>query len=107
MRNFNWKPVVLTAFLVFAAKCEFVIDVHLVPADLVDHDHGAFRFERVELPPQPSLLFLYLLWRFGWLDASGVTRSGTPGAWLMTFIFIIYEIILYQFPLFGNGNSFL
>lgn len=49
-----------------------------------------------------SFLFLYLLWRFGWLDGSGVTRPGTLGAWLVTLLIIVYEIIAYQFPFFGD-----
>jgi membrane protease YdiL (CAAX protease family) len=49
-----------------------------------------------------SFLFLCLLWRFNWFDASGVTRSGSLGAWLVTLLLIAYEIIAYQFPFFGD-----
>lgn len=49
-----------------------------------------------------SFLFLYVLWRFGWLDASGVTRAGTLSAWLVTLFIIAYETITYQLPIFGD-----
>jgi hypothetical protein len=47
-------------------------------------------------------LFLLLLWRFGWLDASGATSRGVWLAWLVTLLLVAYETVAYQFAYFGN-----
>src|ERR1039457_5660364 len=41
---------------VFRAQRQLVVDVHLVPADLVEPDHAALGFEIFQLLPQPRLL---------------------------------------------------
>ena len=40
------------------AQRQFAVDVHLVPADLVDPDHRPFRLEIVELLPEPGFLLV-------------------------------------------------
>ena len=47
-------------------------------------------------------LFVYLLWRFDWLDASGVTSRGGAAAWLVTLLILVYETIAYQLAFFGD-----
>jgi len=49
-----------------------------------------------------SLFFLYVLWRFGWLESSGVTRLGTLSAWLITLGIFAYEIFTHLYLLFGE-----
>ncbi len=46
--------------------------------------------------------FVYLLWRFDWLDASGVTWRGTAAAWLVTLVLVVYETVAYQLVFFGD-----
>ena len=71
-------------------------------AEILAQDRAGHDFAEAIGRLSASFLFLYLLWRFGWLDASGVTRPGTLGAWLVTLLLIAYETIVYQFPLFGD-----
>ncbi len=49
-----------------------------------------------------ALFFLFVLWRFGWLEASGVTRSGTLSAWLITLLITGFEIATHMLPAFGS-----
>ena len=50
---------VAAALGVRAAQGQLIADVHLIPADLVDHHHGPCRFTCVQLAPQRPLLVLY------------------------------------------------
>lgn len=49
-----------------------------------------------------SLFFLYVLWGFGWLDSSGITRLGTLSAQLITLGIFAYEIFTHLYLLFGE-----
>ncbi len=42
-----------------AVQRELAVDVHLVPADLVDHDHGPLGREAVQASPEAPLLLLH------------------------------------------------
>jgi len=45
---------------------------------------------------------LWLLWRFGWLEAAGVSRAGAWGAWLAALLILAYELLVFQLPFFGD-----
>jgi membrane protease YdiL (CAAX protease family) len=41
-----------------------------------------------------SLIFLAILWRFGWGQASGLTRIGDVKAWLVVAIILVYHLMV-------------
>ena len=41
-----------------------------------------------------SLLFLAILWRFSWGQASGLTRFGNDKAWLVVAIILVYHVLI-------------
>lgn len=49
-----------------------------------------------------SLLFLFVLWRFRWLSAAGVTRLGGWQAWLLALPVLVYEIVTHFYAMFGD-----
>ena len=49
-----------------------------------------------------SLFFLFVLWRFGWLESSGVTRLGTLSAWLIALVIFAYETVTHLYLFFGK-----
>ena len=52
-------PFVTATFIVPALNRQLIVDVHLVPADLVDHDHRPLGAEPVQLCPELSFLLLH------------------------------------------------
>jgi membrane protease YdiL (CAAX protease family) len=48
-----------------------------------------------------ALLCIYALWRFGWLDAAGITRPGNWQVWLLTTFALLYLSGVYLFLRFG------
>jgi membrane protease YdiL (CAAX protease family) len=57
-----------------------------------------------------AIAFAVIVFRFGWQQASGLNRLGSPQSWLVGFSILGYEIITHVFPLasdvnFGNGIS--
>jgi membrane protease YdiL (CAAX protease family) len=49
-----------------------------------------------------SLFFLYLLWKFGWLESAGVTKRGSLLAWGIALIVLAYDLITTSYALFGS-----
>jgi hypothetical protein len=49
-----------------------------------------------------SLFFLYILWRLGWLERSGVTRWGALYTWVITLIVLAYDLVTTIYALFGS-----
>jgi len=41
-----------------------------------------------------SLIFLAILWRFGWTQASGLTRFGDVKVWLVVTIILVYHLLV-------------
>lgn len=41
-----------------------------------------------------SLIFLAILWRFGWAPASGLTRFGDAKVWLVVAIIFVYHVLV-------------
>ena len=48
-----------------------------------------------------TVLLLFLLYRWGWLDSSGITRSGPPRVWLLAVAAVAYLSPAYVWGLFG------
>ncbi len=71
-------------------------------SEILAQDRAGHNFAEAIGRLSASFLFLCVLWRFGWFNASGVTRPGTLGAWLVTLLITAYETIAYQLPLFGD-----
>jgi len=53
-----------------------------------------------------SLFFLYVLWRFGWLESAGVTKRGAFSAWVITLIVLAYDLVTTTYALFGSVDVF-
>jgi len=49
-----------------------------------------------------SLIFLALLWRFGWVQASGLTRFGNIKDWLVVSIVLVYHLLVNLRFMTGN-----
>ena len=49
-----------------------------------------------------SLIFLALLWRFGWVQASGLTRFGNVKDWLVVSIVLVYHLLVNLRFMTGN-----
>ena len=48
------------------------------------------------------LIFLGVLWRFGWLRAAGITKLGTWRSWLLVLPVLVYEILTHLYAFFGS-----
>jgi membrane protease YdiL (CAAX protease family) len=49
-----------------------------------------------------SLIFLALLWRFGWVQASGLTHFGNVKDWLLVSIVLVYHLLVNLRFMTGN-----
>jgi hypothetical protein len=49
-----------------------------------------------------SLFFVYVLWRLGWLESSGVTRWGTLYTWGILLLILAYDLVTTTHALFGS-----
>ncbi|MAT41400.1 MAG: hypothetical protein CL609_03590 [Anaerolineaceae bacterium] len=49
-----------------------------------------------------SLIFIALLWRFGWVQASGLTRFGNVKVWLVASIILVYHLLVNLRLMTGN-----
>lgn len=48
------------------------------------------------------LVLLLLLWRFGWIKASGITRLGNTKTWLVVGGILVYKILIELFAFTGD-----
>lgn len=48
------------------------------------------------------LIFLGVLWRFGWLRAAGITNLGTWRSWFLVLPVLAYEIFTHLYAFFGS-----
>ncbi len=48
------------------------------------------------------MFFLFLLWRFGWIKASRITRLGNLNIWLIVAVILIYQIFAVLYAFTGN-----
>jgi hypothetical protein len=53
-----------------------------------------------------SLLFICVLWRFGWLESSGLTERGTLFAWALMLVVLAYDLLTTAYALFGSVGWF-
>ena len=53
-----------------------------------------------------SLIFTALLWRFGWVQASGLTRFGGVKVWLVIAIILVYHVLVNLRFITGNFAIF-
>jgi membrane protease YdiL (CAAX protease family) len=53
-----------------------------------------------------SLFFVYILWKFGWLESSGVTKRGALWGWVITLIVLAYDLVTTTYALFGSVVTF-
>jgi len=49
-----------------------------------------------------ALVFLGVLWRFGWLGAAGITKLGAWRSWLLVLPVLAYEIFAHLYAFFGS-----
>ena len=104
MKDFKYiattKPV-LFGILITLMVLIFYIITALFASD-VSQDNASYNYAETIGRIAASIFFLFMLWRFGWLEASGIIKAGSLTVWIIALLLITYEIILYQFALFGN-----
>lgn len=76
--------------------------VTAILASVVTEDRAGY--EQVEAIGRlaASLFFLYMLWRFGWLESAGVSKRGTLAAWGIALIVLAYDLVTTSYALFGS-----
>lgn len=69
---------------------------------------GLLGYEITDTMPQiigqfvATLGFLFILWRFDWLAASGITRLGSRRLWLATMLILVYIGLSLCYAFFGT-----
>lgn len=53
------------------------------------------------------LVFLLILWRFGWIDLSGITRLGDAKIWLIVAVVLIYMVLAQLYAFTGDMAIYL
>jgi hypothetical protein len=76
--------------------------VTAVLAAVVTNDRAGYELVEAMGRAFASLFFLYVLWRLGWLEPSGVTRWGAISAWAITLIVLAYDLVTTTYALFGS-----
>ena len=51
-----------------------------------------------------AMMFLVVLWRFGWLSAAGIAKLGALRSWLLVLPIVAYEIFVHLYAFFGNAD---
>lgn len=74
--------------------------------ELVADDRAGYELTEAVGRALASLFFLYMLWRFGWLESAGVTQKGTLHAWVMVLVILIYDLVTSGYALFGSVGMF-
>lgn len=85
----------LSLVLIYAFVATFTYPIHyLFPEDNIGQLYGDGFSKAIAF-----IIFLFILWRFGWLRASGLTRIGSLWLWLVVGAVLIYKtaIELYAF----------
>jgi membrane protease YdiL (CAAX protease family) len=75
-------------------------------AGVVAHDRAGYEFAEAIGRAVASLFFVYILWRLGWLQSSGVTKPGTCHAWLIMLVVLAYDLVTTMVALFGSLPTF-
>ena len=48
------------------------------------------------------LVFVFIIWRFGWLTSAGLTRIGGWQQWLVLLVLVVYVVAAALYAYFGN-----
>ena len=80
--------------------------VTAILADAVTNDQAGYELVEAAGRLAASLFFLYMLWRFGWLESSGVTKRGALCAWVIALIVLAYDLATTTYALFGSVAAF-
>lgn len=73
-----------------------------VVGEMVADDRAGYELAEAIGRAAVSLLFLYMLRRFGWLESSGVTRKGSHHAWVIVLVVLVYDLVTTAHALFGS-----
>jgi hypothetical protein len=71
-------------------------------AEVVANDRAGYELTEAMGRVAASMFFLSILYRFGWLESSGVTRWGALYAWGITLIVLAYDLSTTTYALFGS-----
>jgi hypothetical protein len=80
--------------------------VAAILAQILADDRAAYELTEAVGRAVASLCFLYILWRLGWLESSGVTKRGPLYAWVITLIVLAYDLVTSTVALFGSLEMF-
>lgn len=73
-----------------------------IVGELVADDRASYELMEAAGRLAGSLFFLCMLWRFGWLETSGVTQKGALQAWVIAAVVLIYDLVTTGYALFGS-----
>ena len=94
------RPVVF-ALLITCSVWVFYIAAAIL-AEMLASDPVSHQLVQAAGRVCAAFFFLWLLGRFGWQEAAGVTRAGAWVAWLVALLILAYELLVFQLPFFDD-----
>jgi hypothetical protein len=97
-------PVLFGLFISLMVLASYIATGIL--AAVVANERAGYELTEAMGRAAASLFFLYILWRLGWLESSGITKRGALDAWVITLIVLAYDLATTTYALFGSVDVF-